>query len=75
MDMRQQLATKAIKRLEYLGKMIGKYQHRWSENPSDRLAGWVDEYNDIRDEQPEAFAQYCEAHGFSKEHDGYDALA
>jgi hypothetical protein len=66
---------KSIKRLEYLSKMIGKYAHRWMEYPSDRLSGWVSEYNDIREEQPEAFARYCEAHGFSKDHNGYDCLA
>lgn len=66
---------KTIKRLEYLGKMIGKYQHRWSDNPSPRLYGWVEEYNDIKLFDRDAFNRYCEANGLSSEHDGYDCLA
>lgn len=66
---------KTISRLRYLSKMIAKYAHRWGECPSARLTGWVDEYNDIKEEQPEIFAAYCKEVGAAPEHDAYDCLA
>lgn len=62
-------------RLDYLVKMIGKYAHRWSDNPSIRLSEWVYEYNNIRDDDRQTFYAYCEARHYCKTHDGYDLLA
>lgn len=67
--------AKAIARLEYLGKMIAKYAHRWNESPSYRLTGWVDEYNDLRRDNREAFIAFCEKHDLAKDHNGHDCLA
>ena len=55
--------------------LIGKYAHRWGECPSSRLLGWVDRYNELRDEKPEAFDAYCEDQGYTPAHDAYDCLA
>jgi hypothetical protein len=63
-----------IARLEYVGNMIAKYSHRWGENPSRRLQGWVDEYNDIRANNRQAFTAWCAEHGYA-DHNGYDRLA
>jgi hypothetical protein len=65
----------AVARFEYLANMIGKYAHRWSENTSDRLNGWVYEYNQLRDSHYDAFLQYCEKNQYSTKHDAYDCLA
>jgi hypothetical protein len=66
---------KIIKRLEYLSTMLNKYQHRWNDEPSDRMFGWVDEYNGIKADHREAFVAYCEKHGWVTSHDAYDCLA
>jgi hypothetical protein len=66
--------NKTIARLEYLGKMIAKYSHRWNENPSARLQGWVDEYNNIRSNNRNLFDAWCDAKGYAKDHNGYDCL-
>jgi len=68
-------AKATISRLKYLSGMISKYAHRWGEDPSSRLTGWVWEYNDIKDGRPEEWKAYCEANGFAEDHDGYDVLA
>ena len=67
--------NKAIARFEYLASMIGKYAHRWNESTSDRLHGWVHEYNQLRDTHYEAFCEYCEKKQYSVKHDAYDCLA
>ena len=70
---------KHIERLEYLSRVISKYAHRWNGGEcSERLRGWVREYdtfaNDTGDKRI-AFEAFCEKHNYSKQHDGYDALA
>ena len=69
------ITEKKIARLEYLGEKIGRYSHRWSESASNRLVGWVYEYNKIKEDYRDAFLEYCARKGFDKEHDGYDCLA
>ncbi len=72
---------KAIARLDYLHKMLTKYAHRWNDAhekhqcPSYRMDCWVNEYNDIRTDNYDAFCEYCEKLGFSKKHDAYDCFA
>lgn len=67
---------KIIGRFEYLSKLIHKYAHRWGAEPSNRLCGWVDEYNNLRSEHRfGAFRKYCERHGFDESHNGHDSLA
>jgi hypothetical protein len=67
--------TQAIARFEYLSNMIGKYAHRWNETTSDRLTGWVYEYNKLRDTHYEAFCEYCNKNEYSTKHNAYDCLA
>lgn len=66
---------KKIERLKYLAGMIAKYAHRWSENPSDRLYGWIDEYEDIRSNECDSFVEYCKRVGADTTHTAYDNLA
>ena len=66
---------KTIKRLRQLSAMLSKYAHRWGETPSGRMLDWVDEYEDIRRNQPEVFRAYCEQTGFHYPHDAYDCMA
>lgn len=63
------------KRLPELGSLIQRYAHRWGPNPSQRMLGWVDEYNDLKAAHPGAFAAYCKGRGICPTHDGYDCLA
>ena len=60
-----------------LSQNIGKYKHRWNDNPSARMTSWVDEYNDLKDEMKNngTWVEYCKKHGFDKTHDAYDCLA
>lgn len=70
-----------IRRLDDLGVLIGKYAHRWyigrDAEPSDRMYGWVDEYNKLRSELRERneWNRYCDVRDFARGHDGYDLLA
>lgn len=70
---------KQIKRLAYLCAMLAKYAHRWApangSEPSNRMYAWVDEYTDIKDKHPEAFAEYCKRSGADPKHNAYDCLA
>lgn len=66
---------KKIKRFEYLGAMLSKYAHRWGENPSLRLMNWVDEYNDLKQTENEAFLAYCKRHIYDISHNAYDCMA
>ena len=66
-----------VKRLNYLRSMIAKYGHRWGEFPSQRLTGWVDEYNEIKENFPEEWVAYNKQYGSaaSCSHDAYDLMA
>ena len=72
---------KIIARLDYLRSMLTKYAHCWNDAheklqcPSRRMDGWVNEYNDIREDHYNTFCEYCEKFGLSKHHDAYDCLA
>lgn len=65
---------KTEKRLLYLASMISKYKSNWGKHESHRLYGWVDEYENIRLNQPTAFKQYC-ANNLLEYHSAYDLLA
>jgi len=60
---------------EYLRRMLRKYAHCWCEYPSDRLAGWVHDYDTGRIESPEAWDEYCEFNGLDRTHNAGDILA
>lgn len=64
-----------VKRMDRLSSNLAKYAHRWGENPSARMTGWVDEYNDAKEQHPQAFAAWCAQRGFAPDHDAYDCLA
>ena len=65
---------RTVARLSALCKYISKNSHLWG--TSDRLYGWVDEYNNLRSEMSwEQWKQYCTQVGYAPNHDGYDCLA
>mgnify|MGYP000373097970 CR=1 FL=1 len=68
---------KRFDQMEKLAGQIGKYGHRWGDNPSARLTGWVDQYNRTKEEfQKEGiWAEYCKSVGFAVSHTGHDCLA
>lgn len=67
---------KQFKEMAKLASQIGKYGHRWGENASGRMTGWVSTYNKNKDNMKEngTWEEYCKVNGFSKSHDGYDCL-
>lgn len=63
-----------FKRLGELSKYINKYADLWG--TSDRLYGWVDEYNLLRSSMSwEDWQEYCQQMGYDPHHDAYDCLA
>lgn len=64
-----------VERLHYLAHALNKNGHRWGETPSRRMMDWVDEYNDIKSEHPEAWKEHCTKNGYTLGHDAYDCLA
>lgn len=67
--------AKAIKEIERVGRLISKYAHRWGEFPSDRLHGWVLQYDNLKADHPDAFREYCNKTGACPTHDACDCLA
>jgi hypothetical protein len=63
----------AAKRFAKLSNLIGEYRHLWS--TSDRLTGWVYEYDQLITSHPDAFREYCETSNLSNHHTGHDCLA
>lgn len=70
---------RAIERLRYLSNSLAKYAHRWclsaDREPSDRMTRWVDEYNELRNENRAAWDEYCLRYGVDPSSDAYDCLA
>lgn len=66
---------KHTRRLQELADLLGKYAHRWNATPSQRMMGWVDEYNGIKADHPAAWRAYCESTGACTTHHAYDCLA
>lgn len=66
-----------IARLGELSRLISRYKHRWGENTSSRLYGWVDEYDRLRRQDYETFLAYCKSVGndVDPHHTGHDLLA
>jgi hypothetical protein len=63
-----------FRRLADLSLYISKYADLWGE--SNRLYGWVDEYNLLRSSMSwELWQEYCGRMGYDPAHDGYDNLA
>lgn len=68
--------TKKVKRLKYLSSMLKKYSHKWNGGEcSHRIRSWVYEYNEIKEENKEAFNIYCEIFNYDKTHDAFDCMA
>lgn len=67
-------SKRKYKRLAELSKYINRYADLWG--ASDRLYGWVDEYNLLRSSLSwEDWQDYCTGVGYDPHHDGYDCLA
>jgi hypothetical protein len=66
---------KVIARLEALNSRFNRYAHRWGEKTSSRMLTWVDEYNDLKASNKEAWAKYCKKNGLTTGHNAYDCLA
>jgi len=70
-----------VNRLNYLRSMIVKYTQAYyravdaGKEPSNRIYAWVDEYNDLRRDEPQAWAHYCERTNASPDHEAFDLLA
>jgi hypothetical protein len=65
---------KTFKRLADLSLYISKYSDLWGK--SNRLFGWVDEYNNLRSSLSwEDWKEYCARLSYDPSHDGYDNLA
>lgn len=70
-----QTNAKTIARLEYLNKALNKNSHRWGQNPSNRMLSWVDEYDEIKSSNREAWSEFCKKNKLSIRHNAYDCLA
>ena len=70
--MRRDPLVKHIKRLAQLSEMLNKYSNAY---PSNRMHAWVDEYHDIKEQHPDAWARYCAMTGASTTSNAYDCLA
>ena len=68
---------KKFDEMKKLADQLYKYAHRWGENPSSRMMGWVDTYNENKHKMQHdgTWVEYCEWAGFSKSHNGYDCMA
>ena len=67
---------KVVSRLEKLNKGLSQNAHRWSETPSKRMQGWVDEYNELKSKHKDgAWKSYCEKNKLHHGHNAYDCLA
>jgi hypothetical protein len=65
-----------LRELERLSKLMSKYRHRWNpDGNSDRINSWIDAYESIRETDPIAWAEFCQAHGYAIDHDAYDCFA
>ena len=53
-----------LSRIDYLVNLLTKYKHRWDENPSPRMMGWVDELNEVIELWPNVYREYCEKNGY-----------
>lgn len=69
--------NKQFEEMKKLAGQIGKYSHRWNDNPSQRMLSWVDTYNDNKEKMKEngTWEEYCKFTGFHKSHNAYDCLA
>lgn len=68
---------KQCKRMDKLAALISRYAHRWGQNTSARLLGWVDAYDDgkkLLSDQMLWYA-YCVDRQIDPTHNGRDLLA
>ena len=68
-------SEKIIARFEYLSGMLAKYADSWGENPSERMCRWFYQFNDLKEDNPVEWAEYCKQRGLSPNHDASDCLA
>lgn len=66
---------KLIKEWNRLSKLITTYAHRWGENPSARLMGWVNDYDDLKEDNPNEWKEYCKIKGYTTDVNAGDLLA
>ena len=61
--------------------MLVKYANAYldavsaGKEPSNRMYGWIDEYNDIKFNFPTVWQTYCLNSSVSPQHDAYDLFA
>lgn len=65
------------KEMNRLNGLLRKYKHRWSfddgREPSQRMCGWVDQYNTLA--RSPLFSHWCDFRGKAFPHDAYDVLS
>jgi hypothetical protein len=66
---------KTINRLMALGDMIQRHALSWGQEPPRRLVRWVDEYDNLKRNNPAAWTAYCEKVNADPSHNGHDCLA
>ena len=72
------MIIKKVDRLKYLKLMIRKYSHRRYETGfklSDRMYGWIDEYNKIKEAFPLEWECFCKETNSCVTHVGHDLFA
>lgn len=63
-----------VERLHYLSNQLSRHSHLQDE-PSDEMYSWIDEYDGIKEEDPEAWTRFCKKYGVHPDSDSGDALA
>jgi hypothetical protein len=63
--------------MDRVANLINKYAHRWGDNTSARLLGWVDAYDDgkklLQDQM--LWDAFCIDRQIDPTHNGHDLLA
>lgn len=66
---------KPLERMATLMALLTRYSHRYGPNASNRMLGWIDEYNNLRYQNPEAWKAHCVRFNSDPDHNAYDCLA
>jgi len=58
-----------------IDQLVLEVTRRCNMRCSHCLRGWVNEYNNIKEDDPDSFNAYCDDGGMCRSHDAYDCLA